>query len=123
MEQRRGVIVNIASGHALKKSVSRGAPILPVYSAAKAGVVAFTRSIAIELGPYGIRANCVAPGWTVTPWSDLSDTDIEHIAGDIPWGRMTMATDVAEAVAFLASHRASHITGACLAVNGGTVLH
>jgi NAD(P)-dependent dehydrogenase (short-subunit alcohol dehydrogenase family) len=123
IERRSGVVINIASGHAIKNAPLKHAPTFAVYSAAKAGVIAFTRCIAVELGSYGIRANCVAPGWTVTPWSNLSEEDVERIAADVPLRRMSTGDDVAAAVSFLASTDAGHITGACLTVNGGQILH
>ena len=108
----RGNIVSISAGRGL-----RGGPGAAVYSAAKAAVIVFTQSLAQEVGPHGIRANTVVPGNAVAHWK--ADTD----APRSPLGRNTTGEDVGKAVAFLLSDRASHITGSCLDVSGGTALH
>jgi len=128
-----GEIVNIASGAGLRG----GSPHLrqhhaPVYSAAKAGVIALTQSIAQEAGPKGVRANCVAPGRTESrtkSWEEMERLQCEEEAlrpgsgRASPLGRFGRASDMGEAVAFLMSERASYITGACLDVTGGIRLH
>jgi NAD(P)-dependent dehydrogenase (short-subunit alcohol dehydrogenase family) len=118
LAQRSGVIVNLSSGHALKP-----APTMAIYAAAKAGIIAFSRAIAAELGPSGIRVNCVAPGWTVTEWEGLTEDQIHGIAATVPLQRMPVPEDIANAVAFLVSPRGSCITGACLSVSGGHTMH
>ena len=128
-----GTIVNIASGAGLRG----GPPQLrqrqaSVYSAAKAGVIALTQSIAQEAGPRGVRANCVAPGRTESrtkSWEEMERLQREEEAlhpgsgRGSPLGRFGRASDMGEAVAFLMSERASYITGACLDATGGIRLH
>lgn len=128
-----GTIVNIASGAGLPG----GPPHLrqrfaSVYSAAKAGVIALTQSLAQELGPQGIRANCVAPGRTETrakPIAEMERMQREEearIPGSgraSPLGRFGRAADIGDAVAFLMSDRSSYMTGTCLDVSGGIRLH
>jgi NAD(P)-dependent dehydrogenase (short-subunit alcohol dehydrogenase family) len=117
MARRRGSIVNIAS------TSWAGSPAHSHYAAAKAGLVSFTRSIATQLGPYGVRANVVAPGGTKTRAALRSDggqlsDDSEHVSS-IPLGRLNEPEDVANAVAFLASEEARNISGQVLTVAGG----
>ncbi len=113
-----GAIVNIASMAALRYTV----PHLP-YAAAKAGVVSFTRDLAFELGGEGIRVNAVAPGPTATAMMGrLTDDEVDSAGLRFVLSRMGRPEDVAEAVAFLASDRASYITGATLPVTGGAEL-
>jgi len=115
---RAGAIVNIASMAALRYTV----PHVP-YAATKGGVVSFTRDLAFELGTLGIRVNAVAPGPTATAMmGQLTDDEIDAAGLRFVLGRMGRPEDVAEAVAFLASQRASYITGATLPVTGGAEL-
>ena len=93
------------------------------YSAAKAAVIGYTKSMAKELGPSGIRVNCVAPGAVKTDMNaHLSKEDWDGIIEETPVGRIGAPEDIAEAVAFLAGEKASYITGAVLNVNGGSVI-
>ena len=111
-------IVNLASMAAFRFTV----PHVP-YAASKAGVVAFTRDLAVELAADGIRVNAVAPGPIATQIvGDLTDEQIAQAGLRFLLGRMGRPADVAEAVAFLASQRASYITGATLPVTGGAEL-
>jgi NAD(P)-dependent dehydrogenase (short-subunit alcohol dehydrogenase family) len=112
---RKGVIVNIASGMGL-----RGKPNMAPYSAAKAAVIGFSQSICQEVGQYGIRVNCVAPGSAESRWQPELRPQGARLP---PLGARTSARDVANAVAFLISDRASHITGSCLDISGGSSLH
>jgi 3-oxoacyl-[acyl-carrier protein] reductase len=115
MKQRYGRIVNItsvvgASGNAGQAN----------YAAAKAGVAGMTRSLARELGSRGITVNCVAPGFIETDMTKaLSEAQTSALMAQIPLGRLGHASDIAHAVAFLASPQAGYITGTELHVNGG----
>lgn len=89
------------------------------YSAAKAGVVGFSRALAIEFGSNGITVNCVLPGWIGT----ASQTEAEAAGGlNTPLGRSADAIEVANAIVFLASEEASYITGESLVVDGGNTI-
>jgi NAD(P)-dependent dehydrogenase (short-subunit alcohol dehydrogenase family) len=108
---RRGSIVSIAASRGL-----RGGPQASIYSAAKAAIIVFSQSLAQEVGPFGIRVNTIAPGNAEARWKTPE-------AERTPLGRQTSGEDVGKAVAFLLSEDASHITGSCLDVSGGTTLH
>ncbi len=115
-----GAIVNMASVSGLRPT--RGeAP----YSAAKAAVIALTKSAALEYGPDGIRVNCVSPGFIhteLTGFAFSNPTWIDPIEAATPLGRAGTAEDVADVVVFLASSRARYMTGQNLVVDGGSVL-
>jgi 3-oxoacyl-[acyl-carrier protein] reductase len=90
------------------------------YAAAKAGVAGMTRSLARELGSRGITVNCVAPGFIETDMTKvLSEAQTAALKAQIPLGRLGQASDIAHAVAFLASPQAGYITGTEMHVNGG----
>lgn len=112
----KGAIVNIASISGLRASTLRVA-----YGTSKAAVIHLTRQQAAELGEYGIRANCVAPGPVRTQMSmDVHSPDIITAYVDtMPLGRFALDTEVADAIVYLSSSRASFITGQVLAVDGG----
>jgi 3-oxoacyl-[acyl-carrier protein] reductase len=94
------------------------------YSAAKAGMIGFTKSIAREVATRGITVNAVAPGFVETEMTnDLSDEQKELILKAIPMNRYAKTNDIASAVCFLASENASYITGQTLNVDGGLVMH
>jgi len=115
LPQRAGSIVNISSIVGM-----RGYAGLSVYSATKGALDAFTRSLARELGPRGIRVNSVAPGYLDTELSaSLGDEQKGQIIRRTPLGRLGTAEDVAGAVEFLLSRAARHITGITLVVDGG----
>ena len=93
------------------------------YSAAKAGLIGLTKAMAKELGPSGVRVNCVTPGMIDTDMNKgYTKEDIEAIVDETPLMRIGKPEDVAEAVFFLASDKASFITGQILGVNGGYVI-
>lgn len=90
------------------------------YAAAKAGVAGMTRALARELGSRNITVNCVAPGFIDTDMTrSLSEAQSSAILGQIPLGRLGQASDIAQAVAFLAGPEAAYVTGTTLHVNGG----
>lgn len=115
MKARYGRIVNIASVVG-----STGNPGQVNYVASKAGLVGFTKSLALEVASRNITANCVAPGFIRSKMTDmLNPKATEAILGRIPMGKMGSQEDVAGAVCFLASEQARYITGETLHVNGG----
>jgi 3-oxoacyl-[acyl-carrier protein] reductase len=118
MKQRYGRIVNITSVVG-----ASGNPGQANYAAAKAGVAGMTRSLAREIGSRGITVNCVAPGFIETDMTkSLSDAQAAALLVQIPLGRLGQASEIAHAVAFLASPEASYITGCELPVNGGMLM-
>lgn len=115
---KNGNIINIASMWG-----QCGASCEVDYSASKAGMIGFTKALAKEVAPSGIRVNCVSPGFIMTEMNKhFSAEDLELIKEDIPLGIFGEPRHVADAAAFLASDRAEYITGQVLAVNGGMVI-
>lgn len=112
-----GVIINNTSIH---QEIQY--PNTSVYGPAKAALEKFTRHVALELAPYGIRVNAVAPGATRTHEDQDSNPHWRLVCSRIPLGRHGLPEDVARAVVFLASEEASYVTGACLTIDGGAVL-
>lgn len=93
------------------------------FSAAKAGLIGMTKALAKEVGPSGIRVNCVAPGMIDTGMDADIDTEaVKEIVDDTPMGRTGQASEVVKAMEFLASEQSSFITGQVLGVNGGLVV-
>jgi len=114
-----GTIVLVAS-----TAGQRGEPFYSHYAASKAGVIALTQSLGAELGPRGIRVNCVAPGWVTTDMSRqaLEGADGATIRKAIPLGRPGTPEEIAGPIAFLASELSRYLYGQVLNVNGGAVL-
>ena len=118
-QQKAGAIVNISSDIAYSGGEKRSA-----YAAAKAGILGLTRTLALELAPDGVRVNAVAPGRVETTKVRSQYTDAEWQASNerIPLGHPGAVEDVAEAVAYLASDAAKHVTGQTMRVNGGRIM-
>lgn len=115
LKQRAGRIINITS---IMGQV--GNPGQANYSASKAGIIGFTRTVARELGSRGITVNAVAPGFIETQMTDAVKEDVRAgILSKVPLGRLGTPEDVGAAVAFLASDAAAYITGQVLTVDGG----
>ena len=116
-ERDYGRIVNTASQLAY-----RGGPGLAHYTAAKAGIIGFTRSLALEIGPRDVTVNCVAPGATETPILDGADPEfLEALRRSIPKGRLATVDDIVPAYVYLASDEARHMVGQTISPNGGDV--
>jgi 3-oxoacyl-[acyl-carrier protein] reductase len=120
IERRRGAIVNIVSiaGH------NGGGPGAGPYAAAKAALTAYTKSLAKELAPHGVRVNAVAPGVIDTPFHETFSTPelIRSFVATIPLGRVGTPDECATVIAFLASDAASYIVGETIEVNGGQLM-
>ena len=119
-ENRRGWIINVASTAAV-----RGEALHSHYAASKGALLSFTKSLSTELAPFGIRVNCVAPGWVDTDMCEEVFGDPEYrkkVEESIPLKRIPPPEDIAGPILFLVSDLARHITGEVLNVNGGSVL-
>ena len=122
LAERRGAIVNVASVAAFVAG-----PGEPQYAVSKAALVMLTKSLAVTLGPRGVRANAICPGWVRTPMADTemaalgSDTEAAYreVTRHVPLGRPAQPDEVAAAALFLASAEASYVSGAVLTVDGG----
>ncbi len=118
IRRKSGNIINISSMWG-----QVGASCEVDYSAAKAGIIGFTKALAKEVAPSGIRVNCIAPGFIMTEMnSRYSEEDLALIRDDIPLGIFGEPRHIADAAAFLASAQSEYITGQVLAVNGGMVI-
>ena len=118
MKERYGRIINISSvvGHMGNAGQTN-------YAATKAGIIGFTKSLAQEVGSRGITVNCVAPGFIDTDMTkELSEDQREGLLTHIPLSKLGQPSDIAHAVAFLASDHASYITGETIHVNGGMLM-
>jgi 3-oxoacyl-[acyl-carrier protein] reductase len=120
IERRRGSIVTMASNAARVLDILTTAP----YAASKAAIVMFTRHVAKEVGPYGVRVNCVAPATVLSERVRriMSDERRQQVAAMAPLGRMGEPIDVALATLFLASDSSSWLTGVTLDVAGGRIM-
>lgn len=119
-KQGGGTIINISS-----TAGQRGEAEHSHYAASKGGVIAFTKSLAAELGRFQINVNCVAPGWVITDMSAgalRNKKQMKRILEDIPLGYIPGPEEIAGPILFLASDLAKNITGEVLNVNGGSVL-
>ncbi|HAF86798.1 MAG TPA: 3-oxoacyl-ACP reductase, partial [Sphaerochaeta sp.] len=115
---RRGSIINISSVVGIMGNGGQSN-----YAASKAGLIGFSKSLARELSSRNVRVNVVAPGFIQTAMTDvLPETLKENLSTQIPLSRIGGAEEVAYAVAFLASEKASYITGQVLAVDGGMAM-
>ena len=120
-EQKWGRIINIASIYGREHGGSID------YMTGKAGLIAFSKHLALQMAPHGVLVNCVAPGsidfqgstWDRFQRTETPDTVAEFVARNLPMGRFGWPEPIGEMVAFLASDRADLITGACINVDGG----
>lgn len=118
MKKRYGKIINIASVVGITGNLGQGN-----YSASKAGVIGFTKSMARELASRGINVNAVAPGFIETDMTEILEEDIKNsLVKSIPMGRIGKPEDIANIVIFLASEISDYITGQVINVDGGMVI-
>jgi 3-oxoacyl-[acyl-carrier protein] reductase len=120
IERKSGAIINIGSIAGRNGGGLGAGP----YAAAKGGLMTFTKSLAKELAPYGIRVNCVSPGVIDTPFHETFSTPemMNNFVKAIPLGRIGTPTDCAKVIAFLASDAASYVVGETIEVNGGQLM-
>ena len=120
IERKRGAIVNVAS----ISGRNGGGPGAGAYATAKGGMITFTKALAKELAPHGVRVNAVAPGIIDTPFHEAFSTPelLRTFVATIPLGRMGTAQECATVIAFLASDAASYIAGETIEVNGGQLM-
>lgn len=117
-DKKFGRIINMSSVNGLKGQLGQ-----TNYSAAKAGILGFTKSLALESAARGITVNAVAPGYISTDMTEVIRDDIkEKIIAGIPVGRFGTIEEIAHAILFLVDEKASYITGATLSINGGQYL-
>ncbi len=118
INRKQGNIINISSMWG-----QCGASCEVDYSASKAGIIGFTKALAKETAPSGIRVNCVAPGFILTEMNkQFSKDELNSILEEIPLGFFGNPKHIADAVCFLASEKSAYITGQVLAVNGGMII-
>jgi 3-oxoacyl-[acyl-carrier protein] reductase len=114
-----GRIINLASVAGRSKSNISGAH----YCASKAGLIGFSRVLANEVGPYGIRVNCIAPGRIMTPLAAVAGDEVNQgYIKLIPVGRLGVPDDIAKVASFLASDDVDYVTGTVIDVNGGSFM-
>lgn len=124
LKRTRGTIINMSSMVGLVGQTNAGA-----YSASKGGVIGMTRNMALDLAPFGVRVNCICPGWVATPlvedwFGQQSDpaASRKYIYGAHPLGRIATTEEIGRVALFLASEQSAFITGAALPVEGGLTL-
>lgn len=118
MKRRAGRIIGVTSVVGVT-----GNPGQTNYSASKAGMIGFSKSLAQEVGSRGITVNCIAPGFIASPMTDvLNDQQREAILGKIPAGRLGTGDEIAAAAVYLSSDEAAYVTGQTLHVNGGMAM-
>ena len=118
MKQKSGIVINITSVAGIT-----GIPRQVNYSASKAGIIGLTKSLAKEVGPYNIRVNAIAPGYTDTDMIDgIKDEVKEELKERIPLGRFGRAEEVAKTAVFLASEKSNYITGQVITIDGGLAM-
>jgi len=120
IERKRGAIINIVS----IAGRTGGGPGAGPYSAAKGGLITYTKSLAKELAPHGVRVNAISPGVIDTPFHEVFSTPemMRNFVATIPLGRVGTAMECARVIAFLASDAASYVVGETIEVNGGQLM-
>lgn len=120
IERKRGAIINIVS----IAGRTGGGPGAAAYSVAKGGLITFTKSLAKELAPHGVRVNAISPGVIDTPFHQVFSTPemIRNFVTTIPLGRLGTPLECAKVIAFLASDASSYIVGETIEVNGGQLM-
>ena len=120
IERKRGAIINLVS----IAGRTGGGPGAGPYSAAKGGLITYTKSLAKELAPHGVRVNAVSPGVIDTPFHEVFSTPemMRSFVASIPLGRVGTASECAKVIAFLASDAASYVVGETIEVNGGQLM-
>jgi len=120
IERKSGNIVNIVS----IAGRNGGGPGAGAYATAKGGLITFTKSLAKELAPHGVRVNAVSPGVIDTPFHEVFSTPemIRNFVAGIPLGRVGTSMECAQVIAFLASNAASYVVGETIEVNGGQLM-
>jgi 3-oxoacyl-[acyl-carrier protein] reductase len=120
IERKSGAIINVAS----IAGRTGGGPGAGAYAAAKGGLIAFSKALARELAPHGVRVNSISPGVIDTPFHEVFSTPemMRNFAAAIPLGRVGASLECARVVAFLASDAASYLVGETIEINGGQLM-
>jgi NAD(P)-dependent dehydrogenase (short-subunit alcohol dehydrogenase family) len=117
-QPNKGVIINMTSVHGLA-----AIPLHSIYAGTKGAIIAWSRELAVELAPLGVRVNTIAPGWIAVEshFEQIPNFDPDKLGYMIPWGRLGVPQDIAKACVFLASDDSSYLVGSVLLVDGGTI--